>query len=123
MKASMVKRILYVDDDADWRDVVTTGLSETGYEVRAVSDATEALSECEGEQFALFILDLDLAGESGLVLMNFLQLNHPNVPILLYTGMENEPEAIQKMRRQGASQYLRKGALSELAQAVRNLTS
>jgi DNA-binding response OmpR family regulator len=119
----MGNRILFVDDDADWRTMVSTGLKEAGYNVLAVRDASEALLQTEEEGLALIVLDLDLGGENGLMLMKFLRRNHPNVPIILYTGMEHDPEAIERMRMLGASQYLRKGPMSELVQAIQKLLS
>ena len=117
----MGKRILFVDDDADWRALVTSGLQEAGYQVLAVRDASEALLQTEEEGLGLIVLDLDLGGESGLMLMKFLKRNHPNVPIILYTGMEHDAEAIERMRMLGASHYLRKGPMSELVGAIQKL--
>jgi DNA-binding response OmpR family regulator len=122
-QACMAKRILFVDDDAEWREMVSSGLKEAGYNVLAVRDAGEALLQTEEDDIGLIILDLDLGGENGLMLMKFLKRNHPSVPIILYTGMEHEPEAIERMQLLGANQYLRKGPLSELLRAIQTLIS
>ena len=53
------------------------------------------------------------------MLMRFFKRNQPDVPIILYTGLGHDDEAIQEMLRQGARQYVRKGPLAELLQAVR----
>ena len=66
----------------------------------------------------LIILDLDLDGEDGLVLMEFFKCNHPDVPIILYTGLAHDDDAIQEMLRQGANQYVRKGLLADLHKAI-----
>jgi|SRR5208337_669926 len=117
----MGNQILFVDDDAEWRAMVTAGLKEAGYQVRAVADASEALLQASDGGFSLIILDLDLAGENGLMLMNYLKCNYPTVPIVLYTGMEHEPEVVEQMRLLGARQYLRKGEISELAETVKKI--
>ncbi len=72
----------------------------------------------EGVALGLIILDLNLAGESGVMLLRFLRRNHPEVPILIYTGMEHDDEAVKAMLLQGAAQYLRKGPMEELVKAV-----
>src|SRR5206468_4789600 len=113
---SMWKKILFVDDDTNWHDVVTTWLQEAGYEVLSARDATEAMGLTEG--ISLVILDLNLAGESGVMLMKFLKQNDPEVPIILYTGMEHDGETISTLLRQGAHSYVRKGSQQELVQAV-----
>jgi DNA-binding response OmpR family regulator len=117
----MAKKILFVDDDPDWRLVVTACLKEAGYNVLAVRGASEALLQSGDAGLDLILLDLDLGGENGLMLMKFLKRNHPAVPIILYTGMKHDEEAIQRMRELGAQQYLRKGNMSELLAVIETI--
>jgi CheY-like chemotaxis protein len=112
----MGKKILFVDDDTSWHVVVTTWLQDAGYEVLTAADATEAMGLAEG--VALIILDLNLAGENGVMLMKFLKQNDPELPIILYTGMEHDGEAIMALLQEGAHSYVRKGSQQELLQAV-----
>ena len=112
------KKILYVDNDKDWRDVVTVTFQDAGYEVLTAKDATEAMLLTDGVKLGLIILDLNLDGEDGLTLLEFLKCNQPAVPVILFTGLNHDDEAIQEMLRQGAHQYVRKGPLAELHQAV-----
>jgi len=117
----MPKRILFVDDESDWRFMATACLNEAGFEVVAAKDATEAMSHSEGAALDAIILDVNLAGEDGLMLMKFLKRNHPDVPIVLYTGMSHDDATIQTMLKQGAHQYLRKGSMEELFNTVSKL--
>ena len=117
-EAGTSKKILHVDDDKDWCDVVTTALHDSGYEVLTAADATEAMRSAEGAKLSLIILDLDLAGENGLVLMKFFKRNQPGVPIILYTGTTHDDDDIQQMLQQGAYQYVQKGPLEDLRKAV-----
>ena len=112
------RKILYVDDDKDWRDVVAVTFQDAGDEVLTAKDATNAMLCAEGAKLGLIILDLDLDGEDGLVLMQFLKRNQPDVPIILYTGLNHDDDAILEMLRQGAHQYVRKGPLEDLHKAV-----
>jgi DNA-binding response OmpR family regulator len=114
----MSRKVLFIDDDKNWREIVSTSLTEAGYEVLTAADATEGMAEAEGTALALIILDLNLAGESGLMLMRFLHRNHPQVPIILFTGMDHDDEAIRKMLKEGAVQYLPKGGIEELILTV-----
>jgi DNA-binding response OmpR family regulator len=68
----------------------------------------------------LIILDLNLGGENGLVVMKLLKEKHPGVPILLYTGMEHDEAAVKAMLRDGAHQYLRKTTMGDMLKAVRS---
>jgi DNA-binding response OmpR family regulator len=113
------KKILFVDDEEEWRTVVAAALSGIGHAVLTAADASEAMHLTEGTSLGLIILDLDLAGESGLDLMKYLRHNQPGVPIILYTGLERDEAAVVAMQHAGADQYLRKGPLEELVEAVR----
>src|SRR5438445_199527 len=104
MNFAMRKKILFVDDEDDWRFMVTACLNEGGYEVLAARDASEAMLQAEGVTLDGIILDVNLAGENGLMLMRFLKRNHPDVPIILYTGLNHDEQAIQTMLKEGAQQ-------------------
>ncbi|HEV2392061.1 MAG TPA: response regulator [Verrucomicrobiae bacterium] len=114
----MEQKVLFVDDDPHWRDIVSLSFKEAGYEVITAADATEGMSRAEGVKLGLIILDLNLAGENGLVLMRFMKRNHPDVPVLLYTATDQDDEAIRKMLNEGADQYLPKGSIEELLVAA-----
>ena len=98
--------------------MVAGALKAGGHDVLTAKDASEAMLQSEGVALGLIILDLNLDGEDGLMLMRFLRVNQPGVPILLYTGRDDDELTVQKMLTQGASQYLRKGAMEELIRAV-----
>lgn len=115
----MAKKILFVDDDEHWRLLVDTTLTDAGYEVVAVRDAAEAILRLTQFNPALLILDLDLGGENGLMLMKFVKQDHPELPVILYTGMEHDDHFVARMLQQGARQYVRKGPREALLQAVR----
>lgn len=114
MGPRMKRKILFVDDEQQWRDSVSTSLGEAGFEVLAASNGSEAMSQATDASLGLMILDEDLAGESGLMLARFLHHNHPDVPIMLYTCTEQDPETTLGLRNQGADQSLPKGSMEEL---------
>ncbi len=114
----MAKKVLFIDDDKHWREVVEAGLTAAGYEVLVAEDASVGMQKADGVDLGVIVLDLDLAGESGLSLMKYLKRNHPGVPILLFTGMEHDDTVIQAMLNQGADEYLRKDSLDQLLVSV-----
>ena len=120
---SAKKRILFVDDEQDWRLVVGNFLEEAGFQVVTAKDATEALRRMETLELEGIVLDLNLGGESGLFLMELLKQKHPGVPILVYTGMDLEPPVIQSILQQGAKQYLRKGSMKELCETLSKMVN
>lgn len=118
----MTKKILFVDDEGDWRFMSSTYLKEAGYDVLTAKNGSEALLISSGVELDLIILDVNLNGENGVVLMKFLKRNHPDVPVILYTGMQHDDESIQSMIDAGAAQYVRKGTMEDLLKAVETAT-
>src|SRR5262249_14262157 len=114
----MDTKVLFIDDDVSWREMARSALEDGGYSVITAQDASEAMEKAEGVRLGLIILDLNLAGESGLTFMKYLRYNHPQVPILLFTGMEHDDSTVRAMLDQGADQYLRKGSTEELIVTV-----
>jgi CheY-like chemotaxis protein len=112
------KRVLFVEDEADWRLIAGACLEETGYEVVTAGDADEAIKRIDDSAFDGVILDLNLAGQSSLPLVQFINSNQPKAPILIYTGLEHDRSAIQGMMKLGATRYLRKGSMAELCQTL-----
>jgi two-component system cell cycle response regulator DivK len=60
-----MKRILFVEDDDMSRDVISTRLTRSGYEVFTVEDGHHALSTVSLKTFDLIILDMSMPGLSG----------------------------------------------------------
>jgi DNA-binding response OmpR family regulator len=118
MPMQMQSKVLFIDDDAAWRQAVTFALQEAGYGVLAAKDASEAMQHGEDAKLGLIILDLNLDGESGLTLMKYLRHNCPGVPLIIFTGMEHDDSTVRAMLEQGADQYLRKAGIEELVITV-----
>jgi DNA-binding response OmpR family regulator len=114
----MQKKVLFVDDDETWRKRVVASLGQAGYEVLAAKDATEAMALAESNPLGLIILDVNLDGENGLMLLKFLRRNHPGIPIMLFSCIEHDDAAVRSMLEMGADQYLPKSSIDELIVAV-----
>ena len=89
------RRLLVVDDEPDARASLTALLEGWGAEVRAARDAGEALAWLEAERIDAWIVDLDLAGESGAELL----ASRPEIPGCLVSGAG--PERLAEARRAG----------------------
>lgn len=111
-------KVLFVDDENDWRYMATLYLTECGYEVVTACDPTEALGRAAEMKPDLIVLDLSLGGQSGDTLMKLLAVTYPQTPILAYSGKELNEAAIQELREQGAYCCLHKGTMEELLEGV-----
>jgi DNA-binding NtrC family response regulator len=115
----MSKRILFVDDEPEWRLIPSRALREAGYDVIIAKDVFETGLQTYGVKLDLIILDVNLGTENAPGLMRLLKEGHPGVPIVLYSGFEHDDPAVQAMMKEGAYRYLRKGPMSELLDGVR----
>ena len=98
-------RVLVVDDDARLRDLLNRYLSEQGYAVRTVSDATEMNRQLARERYDLMILDLMLPGEDGLSICRRLRGGGENMPIIMLTAKGDDVDRIVGLEV-GADDYL-----------------
>jgi len=120
---SAKKTVLFVDDEGDWRFIAGECLRDAGFNILTAKDEAEALRRMEMVKLDAIILDLNLGGQNGLLLMELLKLKHPGVPILIYTGMDNDNGAIQEMLKNGAKKYLRKGSMAELCDTLKGMVN
>ena len=60
-----MKRILFVEDDDMSRDVISTRLLRSGYDVTTVEDGQKALAVVATQTFDLIILDMSMPGMTG----------------------------------------------------------
>jgi len=117
------KTVLFIDDEGDWRFVAGECLRDSGFNILTAKDEAEALRRMETVKLDAIILDLNLGGQNGLLLMELLKQRHPGVPILIYTGMDHDNSAITDMLRNGAKKYLRKGSMVELSDALKAMVN
>jgi DNA-binding response OmpR family regulator len=114
--------ILFVDDEIEMCSMVSNLFEHHGYKVLTAENATVALELADGVPLQAMILDVNLAGENGFKLMSFLHRNNPDLPIIIYTGMEHEEAVVKRALEDGARLYLRKGGpLDELIKAVESV--
>ena len=100
-------RVLFIEDDADTRDLVAFVLTRENYEVVLATDSKEALSVAGAMSFELYLIDNWLPGESGVDLCKRLREFDRSTPILFYSGAAYEHDKRAAFAA-GAQGYLTK---------------
>ena len=59
------KRVLLLEDDSTFREIITTLLTESGYEVKAVQSGVEGIQEVLAGDFAVILCDMMMPGLPG----------------------------------------------------------
>ena len=100
-------KILVVDDDKNLLELAKTRLAAANYGVTVALGQEEALEAVNNESFDLAIVDLRLADEDGITLMEKLHAIFPGMPVIILTGHASVEGAVDAMKR-GAYTYLTK---------------
>jgi PAS domain S-box-containing protein len=109
----VTSRILVMDDEEVFREVLGRTLRQLGYDVELTRDGEEALAAYEraaaaGRSFALVLLDLTVrGGMGGSKTMQALRTRDPAVRAVLMTGYSNE-ETFRDYARHGFKAALAK---------------
>ncbi len=89
----MAQNILIIDDDADFREAITTLLTSKGYEVAAAAEGKSGFEKAQEELPDLIILDVMMANETqGFEVARDFQANEKtkNIPVIMVTGVKKE---------------------------------
>jgi len=100
-------KILIIDDDQRLRDLLNRYLSEQGFTVKAVADATAMDKALTREIFDLLVLDLMLPGEDGLSICRRLRGDKNGTAIIMLTARGDDVDRIVGLEM-GADDYLPK---------------
>jgi two-component system response regulator GlrR len=99
--------ILVVDDDRNLLEIIEMRLESSGYAVTTTLVEEEARQIVAGQSFDMAIVDLQLAKQDGISLMEELHLVQPDMPVIILTAHGSIESAVEAMRR-GAYTYLTK---------------
>ncbi len=118
--ATMTKpRILFVDDEVLMREILTLYLSSRGMEVTTAADGKQARELLNKSPFDLTILDLDLGGEDGLEVLDWLKGRWPDRPVIIFTGISADAAFLKKALAGRADGFMRKmSSLADLLSEV-----
>ena len=104
----VTESILVVDDEDSIREIVCSMLGSAGYATTSASSGIEALGILEsGEQFALMLTDMMMAGMDGLALLERTKERFPDMPVIMVTAVHDISVALGSIRN-GAYDYLLK---------------
>jgi DNA-binding NtrC family response regulator len=98
MREGINARVLVVDDDEQFLDVVSRRLKGRGLRVATVTSGEEALSAIEGKVFDMVVLDLMMPGLSGIETLRYLKEKQPDLQVIMLTGRGDIEVGIEAMK-------------------------
>jgi two-component system NtrC family sensor kinase len=98
---------LVVDDDKETRDFLKELLSSHGYHVLTAHDGAQGLEQARTEGPDVILMDVQMPQMSGLDVLEALNQEELNIPVIVLTGHGSERLAVQAFRL-GARDYVPK---------------
>ena len=117
-------RVLLVDDEKDFVEMLSLRLQESGEEVTPAHSGKECLDflEKQGDEIDVVILDIKMPGMDGIEVLQEIKKRFPLIEVIMLTGHGTTESAVQGMKL-GAYDYLLKPAdfndLTEKLQGAR----
>src|SRR5712692_2576006 len=106
------RQVLLVDDDEALLGLGHAMLTRLGYDVVACTRSPDALALCAAapERFALVVTDYTMPSLTGAQLIGACRHLRPDLPVLLYTGWLEVPEADSALRQLWGTRQTEEGA-------------
>ena len=112
-------RVLLVDDEKDFVDILAKRLEVRDFNVTCVYNGDEAVTGIQSGEYDVVLLDLLMPGKSGLDILKEMKVVDPLIHIIMLTGHARVDTAIQGMEL-GAYDYLIKPVeTEELVEKIR----
>jgi DNA-binding NtrC family response regulator len=114
-------RLLLVDDEKDFVNVIAKRLSKRNFEVVKAFSGPEALRAIRKTDFDIAIIDLKMEEMDGIEVLKILNKMAPDLPVIILTGHGSEAASEEAMHF-GAVEYLAKPCdFEELFNKINNV--
>ncbi|MDF9867757.1 DNA-binding response OmpR family regulator [Bacilli bacterium PM5-3] len=102
-----MKKVLFIDDDAEFGKVFTNLLKENNFDVDFVCEVNEGLELEKNNDYELIIIDLYLKKFTGIQIVELIRLNNKKSKIIILTNSIDDHDEIKSLQY-GVNEYLRK---------------
>ncbi|MBI5162005.1 MAG: response regulator [Micrococcales bacterium] len=106
--ASVPRRILVIDDEADIRELLATALALRGHIVETAADAASGVSRATQPYVSLVLRDYSLPGARGSEVLAELRARRPELPVLFMSGRSGVASHEHVSHGSGGTGWLRK---------------
>jgi DNA-binding response OmpR family regulator len=116
----MKTRVLLVDDERDFLDIMAERIRVRGMDVTATTSAEDAVKMVENGSYDVVILDLMMPAMDGFKALKLLRNTRPEVQIILLSGDVPQEKCIEAIKL-GALDVIEKPAdLNLLIKRIKN---
>ena len=101
------KHVLIIDDEPDICELIEITLMRMGFQTSSAFTISDAYSLLKKYDFALCLTDMHLPDGNGIDLVEYVQTNHPTLPIAVITAHGNMESAVKALKA-GAFDFVSK---------------
>ena len=114
-------RVLHVDHDSDFGELTAMRLERDNdsFSVETATSVAEAVECIETQPPDCIVSDYDLPQKTGIELLQCVRENHPELPVILFTGTGSEQVASTAISA-GVTDYIEKGSSSDQHEILAN---
>jgi len=114
------KKILLVDDEADFVELMKTRLEANDYDVITSNNGVDALEQLKKAKPDAVLLDIMMPEMDGLVVLKTIRAEHKRLPIFIITAFSNE-ERVKTAANLDATGFIIK--TQDLGKEIKNITA
>lgn len=115
------KKILVVDDEIDFTELMKIRLEASGYDVMTLNGGEQVLNIVRKDKPDAVLLDIMMPGIDGLAVLKQLRLLDAKLPVFIVTAFSNE-ERVKLAGKLDASGFIVKSR-QDISEEIKNITN
>ena len=105
----MADTVLIVDDEEDFREIMSMRMEARGFDVATAGSADQAMSLLDQKEFDAVVMDFQMPGTDGMKALKSIKAKKPEIQIFLLTGYATADKTMEAIDS-GATDLLEKPA-------------
>ena len=114
-------KILLVDDESEFRKVLSTILTAKGYLVDTAKNGADALKKIYEKNYNLVLTDLVMNEINGIELLNSIKEYDKSLEVIIVTGYGSINNAVDAMKKGAFSYYIKSNSPEELITEIEKI--
>lgn len=116
-------KILLVDDEKSFRELLRAILVKRGYPVKCASNGLEAVKAMKAEYFDIVLTDLMMEQMDGMELLAHIQAQSPATKVIMITAYGSIENAVEAMKAGAFSYFIKSNSPQELIFEIEKITA
>jgi DNA-binding NtrC family response regulator len=113
-------RVLLVDDEVDFLEVLSERLRMRGLEVTCATSGRDALKAIEEKTFDAVVLDLSMPGLDGIETLRRLQETRPELQVMILSGRATVQTAVEATKLGATDIFEKPTDIDTLVERIRS---